>query len=267
MSLFIRPLASAQAKLLVAITLSLPLLATSPVQAASSVLIWPIDPVLEADQQASALWLENRGNEAANLQIRVFAWSQKGFEDQYENQRDVIGSPPVARIEPGQKQLVRLTRTREIPAGQERAFRIIIDEIPSAQTPTAKEGQTAAAIRFQMRYSVPLFAYGQGLWSKDDPTRKRDPKSAGQPQLTWRKVTVGGASFVEVSNQGAVHARLTDVSFKQGTQNRALVDGLLGYVLPGATMRWPAPVQLPAGQALQVRVNGAPELQELAVTH
>jgi len=33
------------------------------VQAASSVLIWPIDPVLEADQQASALWLENRGTE------------------------------------------------------------------------------------------------------------------------------------------------------------------------------------------------------------
>ena len=46
-------------------------------QAASSVLIWPIDPVLEADQQASALWLENRGTETANLQIRVFAWSQK----------------------------------------------------------------------------------------------------------------------------------------------------------------------------------------------
>ena len=36
------------------------------VQAASSVLIWPIDPVLEADQQASALWLENRDSEPAD---------------------------------------------------------------------------------------------------------------------------------------------------------------------------------------------------------
>ena len=75
------------------------------VQAASSVLIWPIDPVLEADQQASALWLENRGTETANLQIRVFAWSQNGFDEQYQNQRDVIGSPPVAKIEPGQKRV------------------------------------------------------------------------------------------------------------------------------------------------------------------
>jgi len=43
--------------------------------AASSILIWPIDPVLEADQQASALWLENRGDTPANLQVRVFAWN------------------------------------------------------------------------------------------------------------------------------------------------------------------------------------------------
>ena len=128
--------------------LALLLLAAVKAQAASSVLIWPIDPVLEADQQASALWLENRGSETANLQIRVFGWSQSGFAEQYQNQRDVIGSPPVAKIEPGQKQLVRLTRTREVPPGQELAYRIIIDEIPSAQPATADGGKTAAAIRF-----------------------------------------------------------------------------------------------------------------------
>ena len=146
----------------------------------------------------------------------------------------MIGSPPVAKIEPGQKQLVRLTRTREVPPGQELAYRIIIDEIPSAlQVPTPPEGKnTAAAIRFQMRYSVPLFAYGAGLWSKDDATRQRDPKGAGKPQLSWQKVNVAGRNYIEVRNQGAVHARLTDASFKQGGQTRPLVDGLLGYVLP-----------------------------------
>ncbi|TFF13785.1 molecular chaperone [Pseudomonas sp. BCA14] len=235
------------------------------VQAASSVLIWPIDPVLEADQQASALWLENRGTETANLQVRVFGWTQSGFDEQYQNQRDVIGSPPVAKIEPGQKQLVRLTRTKAVPPGQELAYRIIIDEIPSA-TPivTPADGKTAAAIRFQMRYSVPLFAYGPGLWSKDDGTRDRDPKSAGKPDLSWKKVTVGGRSYVEMRNKGAVHARLTDAAFKQGGQSRPLVEGLLGYVLPGATMRWPAPDGLPADQPLQVRINGATQLESLA---
>ena len=46
-------------------------LASLPAGAATSVLIWPIDPVLEADQKAGALWLENRGTEPANLQVRV----------------------------------------------------------------------------------------------------------------------------------------------------------------------------------------------------
>ncbi|ROL81544.1 molecular chaperone [Pseudomonas chlororaphis] len=245
--------------------LAMALLGAVQARAASSVLIWPIDPVLEADQQASALWLENRGTETANLQIRVFAWSQSGFEDQYQNQREVIGSPPVAKIAPGQRQLVRLTRTREVPPGQELAYRIIIDEIPLAQPPIAEgEGKTAAAIRFQMRYSVPLFAYGAGLWSKEDSTRQRDPKSAGVPELSWRKVAVDGRNYVEVRNQGAVHARLTDVALKQAGQTRPLVEGLLGYVLPGAIMRWPVPAAPTAEAALQVRVNGAPQVQNVA---
>jgi fimbrial chaperone protein len=235
----------------------------STAHAASSVLIWPIDPVLEADQQASALWLENRGSETANLQIRVFGWSQSGFAEQYQNQRDVIGSPPVAKIEPGQKQLVRLTRTKEVPPGQELAYRIIIDEIPSAQPATADGGKTAAAIRFQMRYSVPLFAYGAGLWSKEDSTRARDPKGVGLPQLSWRTVAVDGKPYVEVRNQGAVHARLTDVAIKQAGQSKPLAEGLLGYVLPGAVMRWPAPTPLTNDSALQVRVNGAAQVQSI----
>ncbi|KAE9648539.1 molecular chaperone [Pseudomonas sp. PB106] len=243
--------------------LALFMLAAGNACAASSVLIWPIDPVLEADQQASALWLENRGNETANLQIRVFGWSQSGFEEQYQNQRDVIGSPPVARIEPGQKQLVRLTRTKDVPPGQELAYRIIIDEIPSAQPATAEGGKTAAAIRFQMRYSVPLFAYGAGLWSKEDSTRPRDPKGVGLPQLSWRTVAVDGKPYVEVRNQGAVHARLTDVAIKQGGQNKPLAEGLLGYVLPGAVMRWPAPGPLASESALQVRVNGGTQVQSI----
>jgi fimbrial chaperone protein len=102
------------------------------------------------------------------------------------------------------------------------------------------------------------------LWSKEDMTRKRDPKGAGVPDLSWRKVAVDGRSYLEVRNQGAVHARLTDVAFKQGGQTRPLVEGLLGYVLPGAIMRWPTPGPISADQALQVRVNGAPQVQSIA---
>ncbi|MDZ3990872.1 molecular chaperone [Pseudomonas sp. Teo4] len=240
--------------------LGLLLLASVPAGAATSVLIWPIDPVLEAGQKAGALWLENRGTAPTSLQVRVFAWRQGDYQEQFQAQRDIIGSPPVATIAPGQKQLVRLTRIANSPVGQEQAYRIIIDEIPSPlPTDTSSQG-TTAAIRLQMRYSVPLFVYGEGLWGKPDPEGRRSADSVGKPQLSWRAVTVQGKPYVELRNTGPVHARLTDVVVQQGNQSRPLAEGLLGYVLPGASMRWPAPMAPNAGSVLKGRVNG----QELA---
>lgn len=236
--------------------LGLTLLASLPIRAATSVLIWPIDPVLEADQKAGALWLENRGSAPASLQVRVFAWRQGEYQDQYQAQREIIGSPPVATIAPGQKQLIRLTRTGTSPVGQEQSYRIIIDEIPTP-LPADTTGQgTTAAIRLQMRYSVPLFVYGEGLWGKADPDGKRNADGVGKPQLSWRPVTVQGKPYVELRNTGPVHARLTDVVLQQGGQAQPIAEGLLGYVLPGASMRWPAPFAATPGGAIKGRVNG-----------
>lgn len=243
---------------------TLALLCTTPLQAATSVLIWPIDPVLEADQKAGALWLENRGTAPANLQVRVFAWRQGDYDDQYQAQRDIIGSPPVANIAPGQKQLIRLTRTGASPVGQEQAYRIIIDEIPPALPDAAAADKPQAAIRFQMRYSVPLFVYGQGLWGKPDASGQRDASGVGKPALTWRQVSVQGRPYVEIRNTGPVHARLTDVVLQQGGQHRPLVEGLLGYVLPGASMRWPVPQAMNAASVLKGRVNGQEPAQTLS---
>jgi fimbrial chaperone protein len=235
-----------------------------PLQAATSVLIWPIDPVLEAEQKAGALWLENRGTAPANLQVRVFAWRQGDYDDQYQAQREIIGSPPVANIAPGQKQLIRLTRTGASPVGQEQAYRIIIDEIPPALPEAPDSDKPQAAIRFQMRYSVPLFVYGQGLWGKADATGQRDPATVGKPALSWRQVSVQGRPYVEIRNKGPVHARLTDVVLQQGGQTRPLVEGLLGYVLPGASMRWPVPQAMTAASVLKGRVNGQEPAQTLS---
>lgn len=116
---------------------ALVLLATASAltNAASSVLIWPINPVIEAESNAAALWLENRGQDPVRLQVRVLGWSQQDFEDQLEPQQQVVGSPPMATVEPGQRQLVRLIRRQPAPAGQEKSFRIIVDELLPGANP------------------------------------------------------------------------------------------------------------------------------------
>ena len=80
--------------------------------AASSVLVWPVYQIIEADQNGSALWLENRGADPVSLQVRVMAWKQENFNERYADQTQVVASPPFATVAPGQRQLIRLIEDR-----------------------------------------------------------------------------------------------------------------------------------------------------------
>lgn len=196
------------------------LLLATHAQAANSLMIWPIDPSINPDEKASELWLENRGAATTLMQVRVFSWQQVGGREQYATQQSVVASPPLVRIEPGQKQLVRLIKQTAPGAGQELAYRVVLDEIPTPRTP----GENQAGLNFQMRYSVPLFVYGEGL-TRD--TAKAD--------LSWRQVSQEGKSWLQLTNRGSGHARLSNVTLG----GRKLGDGLFGYVLAHSENRWP----------------------------
>lgn len=207
--------------------------------AASSVLVWPVYPNIEADQNAVPLWLENRGTSTVTLQIRVLSWKQQNMQDRYADQSNAVASPPFATITPGQRQLVRLMRVTPTAAGREDAYRIIIDELPSPEQETKENG---VGLKLQMRYLLPLFISGQGIWTQartDKPGR--EPDTATRPVLSWR---VANGQLI-IRNRGMVHARLTNVFWgRTPTENihtLTVASGLLGYVLPGQEMKWPLP--------------------------
>jgi len=202
-----------------ALLFSISLLAMSA-QAANSLMIWPIDPSIDPDEKASELWLENRGNATTLMQVRIFSWQQVNGREQYATQQSVAASPPLVRIEPGQKQLVRLIKQTAPGAGQELAYRVVLDEIPTPRTP----GDNQAGLNFQMRYSVPLFVYGDGL-----------TRETAKPDLNWQQVSEGGKAFLQLTNRGSGHARLSNVTIG----GRKMGDGLFGYVLAHSENRWP----------------------------
>lgn len=188
--------------------------------AANSLMIWPIDPAINPDEKASELWLENRGNATTMMQVRIFSWLQVGGQEQYQTQQQVVASPPMVRLEPGQKQLVRLIKQGAPQAGREMSYRVVLDEIPTPRTP----GENQAGLTFQMRYSVPLFVYGSGVTS-----------DSAKPQLSWQQVDSGGKRWLELTNRGNGHARLSNVIIG----GRRLGNGLFGYVLANSSNRWP----------------------------
>lgn len=205
--------------------------------AANSVMIWPIDPKILHEDKASELWLENRGTTTTLMQVRIFSWQQIDGREQYQTQQQVVASPPVVRIEAGKRQLVRLIKMTPPAAGQEQAYRVVLDEIPTPLQP----GENQAGLRFQMRYSVPLFVYGSGL-----------TPDASQPALSWRAVSENGRRWLEITNRGAIHARLSKASLS----GRALGDGLFGYVLANSRHRWPLAAAASANAPLAAEVNG-----------
>ena len=52
-----------------------PLLLLPGTSRAAAVIIWPVDPKIAA-AGATALWIENKGNEPITMQIRTLRWSQ-----------------------------------------------------------------------------------------------------------------------------------------------------------------------------------------------
>lgn len=206
----------------------------SEVLAANSVMIWPIDPVIDPQQKASELWLENRGDATTLMQVRIFSWQQVHHQDQYQTQQQIVATPPLVRIEPGQKQLIRLIKQIAPAAGKEQAYRVVLDEIPVPRAP----GSNQAGLNFQMRYSVPLFVYGSGL-SAD----------SARPALQWRLVNEQGQRWLEIHNSGNGHARLSNPVLG----GRKLGEGLYGYVLANTTHRWP--LRGPASGVLESEVN------------
>ena len=189
-------------------------------QAANSVMIWPIDPAINPEDKASELWLENRGNTTTLMQVRIFAWQQTDNKEQYQTQQQVAASPPLVRIEPGQKQLVRLIKQIPPAAGKEMAYRVVLDEIPTPHS----AGDNQAGLNFQMRYSVPLFVYGDGV-NRDNT----------HPDLSWQMVNSGGERYLQLTNRGNGHARLSNLNIG----GRKLGNGLFGYVLANSSNRWP----------------------------
>ena len=238
---------------------------TRMARAASSVMIWPVDPVIEDDQRATALWLENRGTETVSLQVRVFGWGQAGGRENFVEQEQLIASPPLAVIPAGQRQLIRLMNTVPVPERTELAYRVLIDELPDAEG-TAESaqngGNSAMGVKLQLRYSIPLFVNGKGMWTRPTPGKSRDPAGMAVPALSWRTVREGGELFLVIRNSGNAHARLTAVqwvpSLPGGAGGAPVVinPGLLGYVLAGAEMRWPLTAQPPMGHAPEAKVNG-----------
>lgn len=220
------------------------LLAAASHASASGLQIAPTSIEMASAGPAQALWLTNTGDHELRAQVRAYKWTQTGGKDQLDATQALVASPPMLSVPPGGRQLVRVIRTGQDAGAGEQTYRLLVDELPL-------EAAKGTGVQYVLRYSVPVFV---GV--------------SGTPSLKWSGAPGHDTLELTVSNSGTAHAQIRDMSLLQpGAAAVPIVPGLLGYVLPGATMHWT--IALPAGAnatnaSLKALVNGDATDQTLA---
>ncbi|MBY8917085.1 molecular chaperone [Nitratireductor rhodophyticola] len=185
---------------------------------AASLRVAPTTVDMIAPDSAAVLNLRNEANRPINVQVRVYRWTQEGGVDRLQPTRDVVASPPATQLPAGADYVLRIVRVARRPVQGEESYRVVVDELPD------RARQRAGTVSLVVRHSIPVFFRSE---------------NAGAPQVAWSVSRSGATLMLVARNNGAGRLRLSDVRISQGARRIGRRDGLVGYVLGGATMQWP----------------------------
>jgi fimbrial chaperone protein len=190
--------------------------------AAQSLSVLPVNIFLSPGEKATTLTVTNQGTSQTTIQIRAFAWSQQGDDDQLTTSDEVVVSPPLASIAPGASQVVRLI-LRKTPQGREATYRVLIDQIP----PPAEAG----VVHVVLRLSIPIFA---------------QPMTRALPHVQYHIEVHAGQIYLVGMNDGLRHEAIRNIELST-SDGRTLKEAPSSspYILAGVTRRWNIDAQGP----------------------
>jgi fimbrial chaperone protein len=140
-----------------------------------------------------ALEVQNSAAAPTLAQIDLFAWTQEGAGDVLVPSTDVIATPLVINLAPGETRIVRVGLREPNRTPIERSYRLFVREV----APTLVPG---TGLQFALRIGVPVFAL---------PADARPGAVSAPPELGWRWLPdIDGCATVQLSNPSARHDRV-----------------------------------------------------------
>lgn len=214
---------------------------------AGSVAAWPIRIHLDADGSASQIEVNNPSEEAAYIQAVPVHWHPGKPMDTATIAHDLIVVPPVFELGPDTTQIVRLALRNPIEDGSERAFRLLITEVPRTA------GLVPNTLAIAARMNLPVLATPSGAVPSPTWTIRLSPLK--KPELV-------------VNNEGSSHFVIRSVKvLPEGSDEIAFSREGGGYVLAGQEKRWPIDVGIDKLQRpLKVQVETSTGVVEAPVT-
>lgn len=184
---------------------------------AGSFTVAPIRLELKQPRRAVSMEVQNTGDRPAQIQVERYRWiADRDGEDQLEPTEEVIATPPIFTLAPGQKQIVRVIAFGAPDPAKEAAYRVILQE-------TALDDPPPNVVRALLRISIPMFITPAGA----------------RPSLALTSIREGDAWWLSLENAGNAHAQITGARTAGGDPIKAN-----GYLLPGERrrVRIPAPL-------------------------
>lgn len=183
--------------------------------AAAEFSVSPVRIFMTPRDRAIAVTVVNEGNEPVVMQADLFVWKQKaGGEDELTPTEDMILSPPILKLAPQTRQVVRLARLAPPSASEQMTYRMIVREIPEAR-PASNEAKVQVALAF----SLPVFITPPGARRV---VQCRAERAAAD---TVRAVC---------GNSGNAYAQMKDFILTRSGEKLATREGG-GYILPTIT--------------------------------
>ena len=188
----------------------------------ANVSLAPLRIEMDGEQRAETLRVYNPSPRAIGVQVRAFGWKQEAGKDVYFPSNDVMVSPSIITIAPGDTQIFRVVR-RDRPAEGERRYRVAVDQLPDPEL--LRGGEAQARIRF----TIPMFI---------------DRATAQPANIAWSV----GSDGLTATNSGQQTARLVNLSLKDAQGQPIPVEtGGLHYIQGGSTLNWVMPGGCPTG--------------------
>ncbi|MFI8009006.1 molecular chaperone [Acinetobacter sp. ABJ_C4_1] len=181
---------------------------------AATIRLSPVSIEILSHQKASSISLYNQSNESADLQARIFEWTQNNGQDQLTPTDEITISPPFLKLKPSESYNLRVVRINPEPISSEKTYRIIIDELPKP----VDSRKASQGVNVLLRSSLPVFVV-----NKDAIT-----------QLNWKIDTHQKEAFLNIRNIGNRHALLNDLTLIDNTENKSYpikVNTVNGYIL------------------------------------
>jgi fimbrial chaperone protein len=211
---------------------ALALLALAASAHAADFSVTPVRIFMTPRDRAVAITVVNEGDEEMVMQAEMFAWKQKGAgEDELVPTEEIALSPPIVKLAPKSRQVVRLARVGPPPATEEQTYRVIVREVPEVKQ--SKEAKVQLALAF----SLPVFV--------TPPSAKR------QLQCQMER---GGPDAVRAvcENTGSAYAQVRGLALVGASGEKLATRDSGGYILPHVkrTFDIKAPAAVPAGKVV-----------------